>query len=467
MWSKIQTMKTIYTLLAVFAMAGSLSLSAQQTDDGRVHAANTANVPSGNSAVTSFSCDTTGTTLAAGNGNDGIMFDVTAVQNVRITYIDAKLLASVSGKMLVYYKAGTHVGSETTAAAWTLLDTVNVVGPASGYTHLPIYVNQVVTAGNTIAFYVTGDGVSQAVDYTNGNTLGAVFSQDGFIQIREGTGVSFPFSGTFAPRIPNIVVNYCDASITPNCQSDTTTFLSNNGNDGNIFDVTIGATDVTLRRMHCNVNGTGWWHIYYRSGSYVGNASSSAGWILIDSAFVTSAGGGTPTLIPIDMDIYAPAGSTVAFYTTGNGTGADINYTDGTTEGAVFSTDGNISIKEGQGMTFPFGGNFAPRVWNGILEYCVGPTGTSEQISAVAGWSVQVVPNPAADQGQLVITAPQPVQNATVRIYDMNGREAASVAGVNSTTVSLPVSELSSCVYFCQVISAEGTLLTTAKFVRQ
>ncbi|MGL5891839.1 MAG: hypothetical protein ACRC3B_18240, partial [Bacteroidia bacterium] len=409
-------MKKIYTLLAVLAAAGTLSLSAQQTDDGRLHPANAnAAQQPGNNVVTSFSCDTTGTTLAAGNGNDGIMFDVTAVQNVRITYIDAKILASVSGKMMVYYKAGTHVGSETTAAAWTFLDTVNVAGAATGYTHLPIYINQVVTAGNSIAFYVTGDGITQAVDYTNGTTVGTVFSQDGFIQIREGTGMSFPFTGQFTSRIPNIVVNYCDVTTIPNCLGDTTTFTSNNGNDGNIFDVTVGAADVTLRRMYCNVNGTGWWHIYYRPGSYVGNATSSAGWILIDSAFVTSAGVDQPTLIPVDMDIYAPAGSTFAFYTTGTTTGADINYTDGTTEGAVFSNDGNISIKEGQGMTFPFGGNFAPRVWNGILEYCLGPLGESEQLSTLPGWSLQVVPNPAADQAQLVITAPQPVQNASVR----------------------------------------------------
>jgi hypothetical protein len=460
-------MKKIYTLLAVLAAAGTLSLSAQQTDDGRVHSANTATAQTGNATLTSFSCDTTGTTLAAGNGNDGIMFDVTAVQNVRITYIDVALDGSGTGNMAIFYKSGTHVGSESNSGAWTFLDSAHVAFSASGFVHLPIYINQIITAGNTIAFYVTGDNGTLAVDYTNGSSLGNVYSQDGFIQIKEGTGIDYPFGGTFSPRIPNVNINYCDLSSVPSCFSDTTTFASNNGNDGNMFDVTIGATDVTLRRMHCNVNGTGWWRIYYRPGTYVGHETSATGWILIDSAFVTSAGADVPTLIPIDMDIYAAAGSTIAFYTTGNGTGADINYTDGTTEGAVFSTDGNISIKEGQGMTYPFGGNFAPRVWNGILEYCVGPTGQSEVIATAAGWSVQVLPNPAADQAQLVITAPQPVQNATVRIYDMNGREAATVAGVNTAVVSLPVAELSSGVYFCQVIDANGNLLTAGKFVRQ
>lgn len=458
-------MKKIYTLLALFAGAGLLS--AQQTDDGRPHPANQSSATQNNVQLTSFACDTTGTTLAAGNGNDGIMFDVTAVQNVRITYIDVALDGLGTGNMMIYYKSGTHVGSEGNAAAWTFLDSAHVAFAATGFVHLPIYINQVVTSGNSIAFYVTGDNGPIAVDYTNGTSVGNIYSQDGFIQIREGTGVDYPFGGTFTPRIPNINISYCDISSVPNCSSDTTTFASNNGNDGNMFDVTIGATDVTLRRMHCNVNGTGWWHIYYRSGSYVGFESSNAGWTLLDSAYITSAGAGQPTLIPIDMDIYAPAGSTIAFYTTGTGTGADINYTDGTTEGAVFSSNADISIKEGKGVTYPFAGNFAPRVWNGILEYCVGPTGQTEVITSAANWSVLVMPNPAGENAQLLISAPGQVENASVRIFDMNGREVAVIAGVNSNLVQLPADQLSSGVYYCQVRSAEGAVLCASKFVRQ
>jgi hypothetical protein len=458
-------MKKIYTLIALFIGAG---LFAQQTDDGRLHPAKQPSASQNNSMQTAiFSCDTTGTTLAAGNGNDGIMFDVTAVQNVRITYIDVALDGGNTGNMAIFYKSGTHVGSETNSGAWTFLDSAHVAFAASGFVHLPIYINQVVTAGNTIAFYVTGDNGPLAVDYTNGTAVGNVYSQDGFIQIKEGTGIDFPFGGTFSPRIPNVNINYCDLSTIPSCFSDTTTLISNNGNDGNMFDVTIGAADLTLRRMHCNINGTGWWHIYYRTGSYVGFESSAAGWMLIDSVYITSAGLDLPTLIPIDMDIYAPAGSTIAFYTTGTGTGADINYTDGTTEGAVFSSNADLSIKEGKGMTWPFGGLFTPRVWNGILEYCAGPTGESEILSTSPEWLVQVMPNPAGDQAQLAITAPVQVQNASIHIYDMNGREVAAIGGVNSNLVQLPADQLSSGVYYCQVRSNEGAILCTSKFVRQ
>ncbi|MCU0434957.1 MAG: T9SS type A sorting domain-containing protein [Bacteroidia bacterium] len=459
-------MKKIYTLLALILGAGSLA--AQQTDDGRLHPAKPASASQNSQMqITSFSCDSTGTTLAAGNGNDGIMFDVTAVQNVRITYIDVALDGAGTGNMMIYYKSGTHVGSEGSAGAWTFLDSAHVAFSPTGFVHLPIYINQIVTAGNSIAFYVTSDGGALAVDYTNGTAVGNIYSQDAFIQIREGTGIDYPFGGTFTPRIPNVNINYCDISSVPNCFTDTTTFVSNNGNDGNMFDVLIGSTDVTLRRLYCNVNGTGWWHIYYRSGTYVGNESSSAGWILLDSTYITGAGFDVPTLIPIDMDIYAPAGSTVAFYTTGNGTGADINYTDGTTEGAVYSSNAHISIKEGKGMTWPFGGLFAPRIWNGILEYCVGPTGTAETITTTSNWSVQVMPNPAGEQAQLLITAPAQVENASVRIFDMSGREVLTIGGINSNLVQLPTEQLSSGVYFCQVRDEKGNILCTSKFVRQ
>jgi hypothetical protein len=167
------------------------------------------------------------------------------------------------------------------------------------------------------------------------------------------------------------------------------------------------------------------------------------------------------------MDIYAPAGSTVAFYTTGNGTGADINYTDGTTEGAVYSSTPDLSIKEGKGMTYPFGGLFAPRVWNGILEYCVGPTGIDQQISTVAGWSANVFPNPAGTDAQLVITSPTMIQNGSVRILDMSGREVAAVGSVNGNVVQLPVESLSAGVYYCMVQNSEGEVVCTTRFIRQ
>lgn len=458
-------MKKLYTFLTVLAFAGTLA--AQQTDDGRTHNSTSANtVQRGeNPSLASFACDSVQTTLAAGNGNDGIMFDVTAVQNVRITYLDMKIQPSLGGKILVYYKSGTHVGSETNAAAWTFLDTVNVTG-ISGYTHIPVYIDQTVSAGNSIAFYVTSN-LTQSVDYTNGTGTGNIVRQDGFIQVREGTGMSYPFSGVFANRIPNVTVNYCDATSIPSCTSDTTTFVSNNGNDGNMFDVTIGASDVTIRRMYCNVNGAGWWKIYFRPITYVGNETNPGAWILIDSAFVTSAGPDVPTLIPVDIDLYAPAGSSYAFYTTGTATGADINYTDGTTEGAVFSTNGQISILEGKGMSYPFSGQFTPRVWNGILEYCVGPTGTTEIIRSSGNWSVTVMPNPTAGNAQLMINSPKAVENASVRIFDMNGREAANMSGINSNLVQLPVEQLSSGVYFCQVLDANGAILCTSKFIRE
>lgn len=465
-------MKHTYIRFAVAAaLLAFTSLDAQQTttDDGRVHTAS-AVLTTGSSAAgtpASLSCDSLGTTLAAGNGNDGVMFDVVALQNTRITYLDAKLLPTAVGTIKIYYRMGSHINHEGTPADWTFIDSCRVATVASGINHLPIYINLTVNAGDTIAFYVTANLDGQSVDYTNGTTLSAVHRQDTYIKVLEGTGVSFPFAGTFTPRIFNGAISYCDANYVMTCDSLNTSFSSNNGNDGNMFDVVVGSSDVTIQRLWGNINGSGWWMVYYRIGGYAGHENTPGDWILIDSTFVVSAGADVPTLIGIDMDLYVPAGTTISFYSTGNGTGADVNYFGGTTEGAVFRSDANLSIKEGKGNSWPFAGFFDPRVWSGGIDYCVGPTGVNESLNTAAGWSAQVVPNPAADQAELQLMAPGAVQNATVRILDINGREVAAVSSINTNRVSLPVSALAAGVYFYQLTDANGAVLVNGKFVRQ
>jgi hypothetical protein len=460
--------KSLSTLVCVASFSGMLVAQNATTDDGRVHTANTTTTSTARNeqpaTLLTYLCDSVGTTQAAGNGNDGAMFDVVAVQNTRITFLDVALSPGSNGTIKVYYRMGTHIGHESTPSDWIFIDSTRLTD-GLGLEHIPIFINKTVTAGNTIAFYVTGNADGLTVDYTNGTTLSAIANQDAFIQVLEGTGVSYPFAGTFAPRVFNGSVIYCDAAPTITCDSLITNMSSNNGNDGNMFDVVIGSSDVSLQRLYCNVNGSGWWHIYYRSGGYLGHETNPGDWILIDSAEVTSIGANLPTPIMIDLNLYATAGSTVSFYVTGNGTGADINYIDGTQEGAVYSTDGAISIKEGKGVTWPFAGNFAPRIWSGYIDYCIGITGVEESIGTL--WSAEVLPNPASSQAELVITAPTTIDNAQVRILDINGREVFASNGVSNNRIALPVDQMSAGIYFYLVLSENGQVLTKGKFMRQ
>jgi len=153
------------------------------------------------------------------------------------------------------------------------------------------------------------------------------------------------------------------------CDSLGTTFAGGNGHDGNMFDVVMLAGK-TISFFEGHITGNGNMAIYYKMGTFVGSETNSAAWTFIDSAMVTSAGAGVPTYLNIPINLFFAAGDTVAFYVTGTISGATVNYTNGITQGALFSANAAMQIYEGIGLAYPFGASFTPRVWNGIINYC-------------------------------------------------------------------------------------------------
>jgi hypothetical protein len=162
-------------------------------------------------------------------------------------------------------------------------------------------------------------------------------------------------------------------------QTLTTTFNHNNGQSGNMFDlvainsVTICSFDVSIRP------GTYTMEVYVLplGQSYATAPTTASAWTLLGSASgvvsaaTTSTAPGVPTPLPIPIYVSIPAGMTQAFYVTvAPGTG--INYTNGTAAGAVFVADANLQFLEGIGVSYPFGGTFSPRVWNGNINYSPG-----------------------------------------------------------------------------------------------
>lgn len=161
------------------------------------------------------------------------------------------------------------------------------------------------------------------------------------------------------------------------CTQLTTTFASNNGQSGNMFDI-VALNDVTVCSFNVNVDagaagdtlevytlpqGMGW-------ATDPTNATGT--WTLIASVPVTApAGLNLPTAGNLQLGVNVPAGATQAFYVTLTNT-TNINYTNGTTVGALFASDTNIEFYEGSGNAYPFGATFQPRVWNGDIIYCPG-----------------------------------------------------------------------------------------------
>jgi hypothetical protein len=156
-------------------------------------------------------CESLTTTYAGGNGNAGIMFDITAMEQVEIntfsSYVDG------AGTIKLYTKSGTHVGFETDSAAWSFRDSVSVTSAGPGVpTSLPFTrATTVIPAGQTVAFYITSTFDGAALSYTNGSssTAGSIYAYDGLVAIKEGTGANYPFAGGAAARIWNGTLGYC------------------------------------------------------------------------------------------------------------------------------------------------------------------------------------------------------------------------------------------------------------------
>ena len=176
------------------------------------------------------------TTLAGGNQGQGAMFDLTAVNNITITAIDANLPAGQSADIQIWTVTGggSYLGHQNDASAWTLLGTaIGVTSSGNGIaTAIPITLAVAMPAGTTRGFYVTTTG-SGTLNYTNGSIQGALFTQNTELQFFEGHGGFYPFNVNSNPRVFNgrfhyqplpthdLAIQSMDAPTTPTSACDT------------------------------------------------------------------------------------------------------------------------------------------------------------------------------------------------------------------------------------------------------
>lgn len=143
------------------------------------------------------------------NGQRGIMFDITALNNITINCFEVNLDAGTA-PVEIYYKVGTHVGFTATPGAWTFLGaSPAITGGNNVPTAVPVPVNVTVSAGCTVAFYITRNVVNgPLVNYTNGTAVGFIFAANADMQVKDGTGKDYPFAGNFTPRRFNGTIFY-------------------------------------------------------------------------------------------------------------------------------------------------------------------------------------------------------------------------------------------------------------------
>lgn len=175
-------------------------------------------------------------------------------------------------------------------------------------------------------------------------------------------------------RVVSLPVALCMLLCIAPAQSLTTTFANNNGQSGNMFDVT-AFTDITVNDFDCNLDSGSWSvevYVVTGGGSWSGNETNAGAWTLLGTATVTGAGPGNPTPLGLSLGYTVATGATQGFYITcNNGTG--MNYTNGTAVGATAAANADCEILEGLGKSYPFGSSFMPRIWNGTMHYTTGP----------------------------------------------------------------------------------------------
>ena len=177
-----------------------------------------------------------------------------------------------------------------------------------------------------------------------------------------------------------VFVSLAFSSSEISAQSLTTTSSSNNGSNGNMFDVSNnGTSSITITGFSQNFydqSPVASFEVYTRSG---GLTTSSSGWSLRNST-----GSFTPEVIdtltqlsftsPVSITINA--GETTGLYLRSDGNNA---YTNGTSVGAIAATNSNLTIYEGYGVSLLFGNFYSPRIWNGTIFYSVNTVNTDNR----------------------------------------------------------------------------------------
>lgn len=396
------------------------------------------------------------TPVLSNNGNQGIMFDVQVTNSVVISGFDINLDPGFSDDMTIYSRVGTHVGFDGSAVGWTNLGAGLATETGSGVSRINLPLSLAVNPG-VVSFYIHGVNLS-GIRYSDGTAVGNVLASDANITVKEGTGITGIFGGSFTARNFEGNIHYC-MPMALVCDTTSTDLNDVNGQNGIFFDVSATANPVEIQNIFCdfpifseefNVK------LYSRTGTHVGFENSLVGWTLhLDNTLLTTQVGDFPYAVGNSLGIEIPAGGTRGFYVFADGFGVD--YTDDADPvGTPCNSDPNLIIRTGGGSQTIFGGlEYSPRNFNGIIDYCFSNVGVAE----ITNSQLQLYPNPT--NGELTISVEQG-KISEIQIVDLLGKNCLSKSlnnGLSETT--LDVSSLKDGAYFVTVKTNNNVTVTT------
>ncbi|MCP4437673.1 MAG: T9SS type A sorting domain-containing protein [Aureispira sp.] len=204
------------------------------------------------------------TPLNTNNGQRGCMFDITATNTITVTQFSSCLYTGTTANYEIYYKTGSHVGSENNSAAWTLLG--NATGVTGGATNVPVLIpitfSVTIPAGQTYAFYVTND-FGGGTSYTDGTAVGTLLASNTDLTLYEGVGKSYPFGLTFNVRNFNGIVHYNPGGAAPTtCTSSRTMVIAQVRQPQYIANNTNVTSNASCSSVEAGVT---WTHYYHTS----------------------------------------------------------------------------------------------------------------------------------------------------------------------------------------------------------
>ena len=137
---------------------------------------------------------------------NGTMFDLVGHENIEVDSFDIKINTPGTQSVEIYQKAGSYLGYELDATAWTLVDiaTVNVLDPTI-QTHVP-FTGFSIAQDDTVGIYLQMADPTADLSYINSGSPQTRSTNE--LTMITGSGISNNFSNSYYPRDWNGRVYY-------------------------------------------------------------------------------------------------------------------------------------------------------------------------------------------------------------------------------------------------------------------
>eukprot|EP01084_Bolivina_argentea_P187048 322282_1 len=174
-----------------------------------------------------------------------------------------------------------------------------------------------------------------------------------------------------------IIISLSLFIIKTSAQTLDTTMIGGNSQNGNMFDIcALSNVEITRFDINCYAEGPSVPIEIYVANSvtqvYSAISNTPSAWTKIHTETVTCQPKGTLTILNSfnqnAVSVKILENNCRGFYITRTDAGT-LSYTAGSAEGAVYALNADIQFKEGIGVSYPFGDEFTPRIWNGRIHY--------------------------------------------------------------------------------------------------